>query len=72
VTIPKTISEDDRLLSTSDVAKKLKVHRSTVHMWIKSGMLGTTKHGACKTYHAIHPKELKRFLSVYQMDPTGE
>ena len=70
MTIPKSISEDDKLLSTSEVAKRCKVHRSTVHLWIKHGLLKTEKHG---NFHAIRPSALKRFLSIYESGmPKGE
>lgn len=72
MTIPKSISEDDKLLSTSDIAKQLDVHRSTVHLWIKNGLLKTEKHGKERSYHAVRQSELKRFQKIYQIQPEGE
>lgn len=66
MTIPKSISENKTLLSTADVAKQLKVHRSTVNHWIKEGMLPSERHGS---FHAVKPKDLKRFLSIYDVQP---
>ena len=59
--LPKSISEDE-LLSTADVAKSLDVHRSTVWLWIKNGMLKSKRHGQ---FHGIKPSELERFRSTY-------
>lgn len=66
MTVPKTISEDTKLLSTADVAKQLEVHRSTVWLWIKRGMLKSERHGA---FHGVKPSELRRFLSFYEPPP---
>jgi len=63
MTIPKSIS-DGELLSTSDVADKLGVHRSTVWLWIKRGMLSSERHG---TFHGVQPKALARFRSLYRI-----
>ena len=65
MTVPKSISENDDLLSTADVAKELGVHRSTVHGWIKNGMLPSELHGA---FHAVKPADLKRFRSIYNVE----
>lgn len=65
MTIPKTISEDDKLHGISDVAKILKVHRSTVHYWIKNGMVKTERHGV---YHAITRAEVKRLQKMFGQD----
>ena len=69
LTVPKTISEDTELLSTADVAKQQNVHRSTVWLWIKRGMLKSTRHGA---FHGVKPSELKRFLSIYEPPPPSK
>lgn len=66
MTVPKSISGDSTLLSTSQVADELGVHRSTVHGWVKSGMLPSTRHGA---FHGIKRKDLKRFLTIYNIQP---
>lgn len=69
MTVPKTISEDDALLSTADVAEQLKVHRSTVHHWIKTGMLKSELHGS---FHAVKKQELKRFQSMYNVEADAD
>jgi excisionase family DNA binding protein len=66
VTVPKTISESSDLLSTSDVAEELGVHRSTVWGWIKNGMLPSEKHGS---FHGVSPKALQKFRDIYQIEP---
>lgn len=63
MTVPKSIA-DDGLLSTADVAKQLDVHRSTVWLWIKRGMLPSEKRGS---FHGVKPAALKRFLSMYDI-----
>lgn len=68
MTIPKSIS-DGQLLSTTDVAGQLGVHRSTVWLWINRGMLQSKRHGA---FHGVRPADLKRFLSVYEIAPTSK
>lgn len=68
MTIPKSISEDDKLLSTSDAARMLDVHRSTVHLWIKDGALKTERRGKTGTFHAIRTSELKRFAKLYGLE----
>jgi excisionase family DNA binding protein len=67
--LPKSISEDDTLLSTADVAQQLDVHRSTVWVWIKNGMLKSVRHG---TFHGIRPSELARFRSQYNVVPKNK
>lgn len=67
MTIPKSISDDNSLLSTADIAEELNVHRSTVHHWIKQGMLPSELHGS---FHAVKRKDLKRFLSIYDIHPS--
>jgi excisionase family DNA binding protein len=64
--LPKAIEEDDAVLSTADVAKRLDVHRSTVWIWIKNGMIKSERRG---TFHAIKPAELERFLTRYSVPP---
>jgi len=62
MSLPKSIAESD-LMSTSDVARAMKVHRSTVWGWLKSGMLKGTRKGS---FWCVRPKELERFRKVYQ------
>lgn len=66
MTIPKSISGNPDLLSTADIAKELGVHRSTVHGWIKNGMLASKLHG---NFHAVRRKDLERFTSMYSIEP---
>ena len=67
MTIPKTISDNEQLLSTADIARELGVHRSTVWGWIKNEMLTSKKHGS---FHGVTPAALKRFLGHYHIDPS--
>ena len=64
--LPKSISEDDTLLSTADIAQQLDVHRSTVWIWIKHGMLKSVRHGS---FHGIRPSALALFQSQYTVAP---
>jgi len=64
--LPKAIEEDDTVLSTADVAKRLDVHRSTVWIWIKNGMIKSEQRGV---FHVIKPAALKDFLSRYSVPP---
>lgn len=68
--VPKTISGDAALLSPTDVADELGVHRSTVHNWIRDGMLASEMHGA---FHAVSRAEIDRFKKLYVvLDPKPE
>lgn len=60
--LPKSISEDAEVLSTADVARVLQVHRGTVWLWIRNGMLKSVRHG---TFHGVKPAALERFRSQY-------
>lgn len=64
--LPKAIVDDDTVLSTADVAEKLDVHRSTVWVWIKNGMLKSVRRGS---FHAIKPADLALFQSMYTVPP---
>lgn len=66
MTIPKSISDDENLLSPSQVAKELGVHRSTVHVWIKGGMLKTERHGV---FLSVSREEVERFRKLYDIAP---
>lgn len=66
MTVPKSISGSEKLLSTADIAEQLGVHRSTVHGWIKNKMLPSERHGV---FHGVKPRDLKRFLSIYNIEP---
>jgi len=65
LTVPKAIS-DSTLLSTSQVAEKLGVHRTTVWLWIKNGALRAERHGA---FHGVTPSALSAFLRIYKIQP---
>jgi excisionase family DNA binding protein len=64
MTVPKSIS-DDGLLSTSQVAEKLGVHRSTVWLYIHRGALASEKHGS---FHGVRPAALLKFQNFYKLD----
>lgn len=57
------------LLSTGAVAKQLNVHRSTVWLWIKSGLLKSTKVGE---FIGVKPKDLVKFQAVYHVNKEKE
>lgn len=63
MTLPKSISNNKNLLSPSQVAEKLGVHRSTVHVWIKNGMLQAERHGI---FLCVSCEELGRFRQIYR------
>lgn len=71
MTIPKSIS-DGPILSTANVAKKVGVHRSTVWLWIKRGMLKSERHGESGAFHGVRPAALERFLSIYEIVPANK
>jgi excisionase family DNA binding protein len=58
---PKSITDSKGLLTTTEVARELGVHRSTVHVWIRRKMLATVKHGA---FHAVTRKEVERLRKL--------
>lgn len=62
---PRSIQDNDKLLSPSEVAKQLGVHRSSVHNWMRDGMIKSEKHG---NFHAIHIDELAKFSKFYEVD----
>lgn len=53
------------LLSTGDVARELDVHRSTVWLWIKSGVLKSSKVG---DFIGVKKSDLAKFQSVYHVN----
>lgn len=53
-----------KLLSTGDVAKALKVHRSTVWLWIKSGAMTSTTEGQ---FYGVREHDLEVFRATYDM-----
>lgn len=59
--VPKSLKVSG-LMSTSEVATALGAHRSTVHGWIKSGMLTSTRHGV---FHGVSAEDLAAFRRTY-------
>lgn len=55
---PKSIQEDRRLVSPTEAAKILGVHRSTIHNWLRDGLIAGERHGS---FHAIARTEVERF-----------
>jgi excisionase family DNA binding protein len=53
------------LLSTGDVARELRVHRSTVWLWIKSKLLKSTRVGE---FIGVKRSDLDKFRSVYHVN----
>lgn len=53
------------LLSTGDVARELSVHRSTVWLWIKSGLLKSSKVGE---FIGVKRTDLTKFQSMYHVN----
>ena len=67
VTAPKKLA-DLGLLTTRQVAKKHKVHRSTVWNWIKSGILRSQRVGQ---FRAVSAADLAKFRTMYNPTPKG-
>lgn len=65
MTIPKALKEMN-LLSTGEAAEEAKVHRSTIHLWIRNGMLPAKSVGP--RYMGIERKALRDFLKIYVQD----
>lgn len=57
------------LLSTGDVARECGVHRSTVWLWIKSGVLKSSKVG---DFIGVKKSDLAKFRSVYHVNGEKE
>lgn len=65
--LPKSIAESDgKILSTTQVAERMDVHRSTVNIWIKTGMLPASKHGH---FWGVRAKDLASFARMYEEAP---
>jgi len=64
MTVPKALSEAG-LLSTTQVAAHLNVHRSTVWVWIKSGLLQHERLGPSGNWIGVSRKQLDAFVSKY-------
>lgn len=63
--VPKSF-EEEGLLTPSALAKELGVHRSTVHNWLRSGLLKSKRRGS---FHTITRAEVARFSSTYVIEP---
>lgn len=63
MTVPKAISAAG-LLSTSQVAEKLDVDRTTVWLWIKNGAMRAKRFGS---FYGVSPQAIKEFCSIYQI-----
>lgn len=57
------------LLSTGDVARELHVHRSTVWLWMKSGLLKSSKVG---DFVGVRRSDLTRFQAMYHVNGDKE
>ena len=57
------------LLSTGGVARELRVHRSTVWLWIKSGLLRSSKVGE---FIGVKRVDLVKFQSMYHVNGDKE
>lgn len=57
------------LKSTGDVARELDVHRSTVWLWIRSGLLKSSK---CGEFIGVKPADLAKFRAVYHVNGSKE
>lgn len=64
MSVPKALS-DAGLLSTAEIAKQLSVHRSTVWLWINSGLLPHERVGPSGNWIGVHPKKLAEFTKMY-------
>jgi excisionase family DNA binding protein len=66
---PKSITDSSKLLSVSAVAREMGVHRSTVHVWIRDGIMQTQRHGV---HHAIQRREVDRVKKLLGLDSKKE
>jgi len=67
LTVPKTFV-DQKLLSTGEVAKLMKVHRGTVWHWIRIGLLRSEK--VTDRYSGVSRKSLADFKKTYHQQTT--
>ena len=59
---------DERLLTTKEVAERLKVHLQTVREWVRKGDLPAIKFGP-RTGHRIRESDFERFLTAKMGKP---
>lgn len=57
------------LLSTGDVAREMHVHRSTVWLWIKDGVLKKSTHDG---QVGVKPSDLAKFRAIYRVNGEKE
>lgn len=67
MTVPKTFV-DQKLLSTGEVAKLMRVHRGTVWHWIRVGLLRAEK--VTDRYSGVSRKSLADFKKTYHQQTT--
>lgn len=67
--LPKTISGSKKLLSVTAAARELGVHRSTVHVWIRQGVMRTQRHGI---HHSVSRRELERVRKLLGLSQKKE
>lgn len=56
------------LLSTGDIAARLKVHRTTVWHWLKNGMLKSVR--VTPRFRGVTEKDLAAFQANFIADPA--
>jgi excisionase family DNA binding protein len=64
MTAPLTIGKRG-LLSTTEVAAKLCVHRSTVWGWVRSGALRARRLGRKRNFYGIRRDDMERFAQLW-------
>jgi excisionase family DNA binding protein len=58
--------DEDRLLTVSEVAERLRVYPETVRRWLRAGRLTGIRLGGTKLGYRIAESELRRFISEGQ------
>jgi excisionase family DNA binding protein len=64
MTIPLAVGQRG-LLSTSQVANELGVHRSTVWAWVRTGALPAQKLGPKENFFAVRRADMVRFAKLW-------
>jgi excisionase family DNA binding protein len=64
MTIPLTMAQRG-LLSTSQVADELGVHRSTIWALVRSGALRSKKLGRKRNFYAVSRDDMVRFAKLW-------
>lgn len=70
MSVPKALSEAG-LLSTAEIAAQLNVHRSTVWIWIKQGLLKSQRVGPSKNWIGVSQKQLDDFTAMYPIQVSN-